>query len=228
LEPLAASRSVDLDLHLPPEPFILPTDSMIARQVITSLLSLVIQQSLSSPLTIHLIPQTNGCFLQLLFKTASEPQRKEDPSIDHFAQNLGWDISHQIDGDHVEITVKTHSRNHTCLVIDDNPGFVELLERYVAEFDVRILNAISGQKGIEIAQQLQPNAIILDVMIPEVDGWQILQRLQSNPATKSIPVIICSVFFDPELAFTLGAVEVLKKPIRREVLTASLRKIGIL
>jgi CheY-like chemotaxis protein len=88
--------------------------------------------------------------------------------------------------------------------------------------------ANNGPKGIELAQQLQPNAIILDVMIPEMDGWQILQRLHSTPATRAIPVVVCSVFYDPELAFTLGAVDVLKKPVRKEDLAAALKKIGIL
>jgi CheY-like chemotaxis protein len=88
--------------------------------------------------------------------------------------------------------------------------------------------ANNGPKGIELAQQLQPNVIILDVMIPEMDGWEILQRLRSTPATKAIPVVICSVFYDPELAFTLGAVDVLKKPVRKEDLVAALKKINIL
>jgi len=70
--------------------------------------------------------------------------------------------------------------------------------------------------------------MLLDVMVPEMDGCQILQRLHSIPTTKSIPVVICSVFYDPDLAFTLGAVDVLKKPVRKEDLVAALKKIGIL
>ena len=88
--------------------------------------------------------------------------------------------------------------------------------------------AHNGPQGIELAQQLQPNVIILDVMMPEMDGWQILQRLHATPATKAIPVVVCSVFYDPELAFTLGAVDALKKPVRKEDLIAALKKSSIL
>jgi CheY-like chemotaxis protein len=228
VRPLAALRSVDFDLHVPDEPVVIPTDAMIARQVVTGLLSLAIQQTLSGELAVHLVSQPDGCLLQLFFKATSDPEKRPDPSIGLYAQNLGWTLDQQTDAGQVEITVKIHTRHRTCLVIDDHQGFVELLERYVADYGVRIVMANSGPKGIELAQQLQPNVIILDVMIPEMDGWEILQRLRSTPATKAIPVVICSVFYDPELAFTLGAVDVLKKPVRKEDLVAALKKINIL
>ena len=98
----------------------------------------------------------------------------------------------------------------------------------MADYSVHIVMANDGSQGIELAQQLQPNVIILDVMMPGMDGWQILQRLHSTPATKAIPVVICSVFYDPELAFTLGAADVLKKPVRKEDLVVALKKISIL
>ena len=228
VRPLAALRSVDFDLHVPDEPVIIPTDAMIARQVVTGLLSLAIQQTLSGVLVVHLISQPDGCLLQLFFKVTGDPEKRPDPSIGQYAQNLGWTLDQRSDAGQVEIAVKIHTRHRTCLVIDDNQAFVELLERYVADYGVRIVMANNGPKGIELAQHLQPNAIILDVMIPEMDGWQILQRLHSTPATRAIPVVVCSVFYDPELAFTLGAVDALKKPIRKEDLVAALKKIGIL
>ncbi len=228
VRPLASRRSVALDLHLSEEPIVISTDSMIARQVITSLLSLAIQQALSGPLAVHLISQPDGCLLQLSFKAIGDPEKRPDPYISRYAQNLGWTLHQKADTDQAELGVKIHTRHRTCLVIDDHPGFVELLERYVADYNVRVVMANSGPKGIELAQQLQPNVIILDVMIPEMDGWQILQRLHSTPVTKAIPVVVCSVFYDPELAFTLGAVDMLKKPVRKEDLVAALKKINIL
>jgi len=61
-----------------------------------------------------------------------------------------------------------------------------------------------------------------------MDGWQVLQTLHSAPATKSIPIIVCSVFYDPNLALTLGAADVLKKPVRKEDLVTVLKKMKIL
>jgi CheY-like chemotaxis protein len=228
VKPLAILHSVDLELHLADEPVVITTDTMIARQVITGLLSLAIQEALSSPLKVHLISQADGCLLRLSFTASGDAEKRPDPSIGRYAQDLGWILHQQADAGQVEVAVRIHTCERTCLVIDDHHGFVELLERYVADYNVRIVMANNGPKGIKLAQQLQPNVIILDVMIPEMDGWEILQRLHSTPATQAIPVVVCSVFHDPELAFTLGAVDVLKKPVRKEELVAALNKIGIL
>jgi CheY-like chemotaxis protein len=79
-----------------------------------------------------------------------------------------------------------------------------------------------------MTRQLQPDVIILDIMIPEMDGWQVLQTLHAAPATKAIPILVCSVFYDPDLALTLGAADVLKKPVRKEDLVSALKKLHIL
>jgi CheY-like chemotaxis protein len=228
VRPLAAQRSVSLDLHLPEHPVIIPTDAMIARQVITGLLSLAIQQALTGSLEVHLLPQDGDYLLRVIFHATGISEKKPDPSVNLYAQNLGWSLYQQVGADQVEIAVKINTRQQTCLVIDDHQGFIELLERYLADHALHIVAANNGPKGIELAQQLQPKVILLDVMVPEMDGWQILQRLHSTPATRAIPVVICSVFYDPDLAFTLGAVDVLKKPVRKEDLVAALKRIGIL
>lgn len=233
VRPLADSHAVELKLALPDLPVIVPTDGMVARQVITGLLSLAIRTARSHPL--HITLSTNGreCFLRFSFRAAvpvgGAVSDIADPSIGLYAQNLGWRIAQQVNPDQqVEILVSMPTHLRTCLIIDDNPGFVELLERYVDNSVIYITTADNGLKGIEIARQLQPDVIILDVMIPEMDGWQVLQTLRSAPATKTIPIIICSVFYDPDLALTLGAADVLKKPVRKEDLVNALKNLNIL
>ncbi len=228
VRPLAASHSVDLKLALPVSPAILPTDGMVARQVITGLLSMAIQKALPHPLEISLLTSGKEYLLKFAFRSAML-EEIADPSIDLYAQNLGWQIAHQAKPDQgVEIAISMQAHLRTCLIIDDHPGFVELLERYIADPTIYITTADNGRKGMEIARQLQPDVIILDVMIPEMDGWQVLQHLHSAPATKSIPIIVCSVFYDPDLALTLGAADVLKKPVRKEDLVKALKNLKIL
>ncbi len=233
VRPLAASHAVELKLALPDLPVIVPTDGMVARQVITGLLSLAIRIARSHPLEIALSTNGRECLLRFSFRPADPVSGAvseiADPSIGLYAQNLGWQISQQVNTDQeVEIRVSMQTHLRTCLIIDDNPGFVELLERYVDNSVIYITTAENGLKGIEIARQLQPDVIILDVMIPEMDGWQVLQHLHSAPATKTIPIIICSVFYDPDLALTLGAADVLKKPVRKEDLISALKNLNIL
>jgi CheY-like chemotaxis protein len=78
-----------------------------------------------------------------------------------------------------------------------------------------------------MARSLQPQAIALDAMMPDVDGWEILQALQADPATRHIPVLVCSVWEEPQLAFSLGAAGFLKKPITQRELLAALQRLGL-
>ncbi len=83
-------------------------------------------------------------------------------------------------------------------------------------------------EGLRLADDLAPAAIILDIMMPEVDGWELLQRLHTRASTSGIPVIICSAFSDPELAFSLGAASCLSKPLQRQDLLVALRHAGVI
>ena len=73
--------------------------------------------------------------------------------------------------------------------------------------------------------EARPDLITLDVMMPSMDGWQVLRDLAQNPATQHIPVIVCSVLKEPELAFSLGARAYLKKPVDRLELLATLARL---
>ena len=78
-----------------------------------------------------------------------------------------------------------------------------------------------------MAKQIQPGLILLDVMMPTVDGWEILQALKMDYMTNQIPVIVCSAWDAPEMARSLGAVEFLKKPITRQTLLNMLDQMGL-
>ena len=119
------------------------------------------------------------------------------------------------------------SEKKMILVVDDDPDFADsvstLLKRSGFDSDV----AVDGVEGVDKAKELKPDAIVLDVMMPEMSGWEVLQRLRNHPKTARLPVIICSVFNNPELAFSLGASFFLPKPIGREDVLSALRSLGI-
>jgi len=114
----------------------------------------------------------------------------------------------------------------TLLAIDDNEGLIRLLRRYLAEHNVQVIEATNGSDALRLARELQPDAITLDVMMPSQDGWEVLQHLKSEPSTQHIPIIICSVLDDPELAFSLGATAYLKKPVSQADLVEALGSLG--
>ncbi|MBM3131358.1 MAG: response regulator [Chloroflexi bacterium] len=111
------------------------------------------------------------------------------------------------------------------LVIDDNPAIQQLFERYLAPQQYEVIHAQSGDDALRLAAESQPDAITLDVMMPRMDGWQVLRALAQNPATAKIPVVVCSVLKEPELALSLGARAYLKKPVDRLTLVETLARV---
>jgi len=111
------------------------------------------------------------------------------------------------------------------LVIDDNPAIQQLFERYLAPQQYQVLHAQSGEDALRLAAETQPDVITLDVMMPNMDGWQVLRALAQNPATAKIPVVVCSVLREPEIALSLGARAYLKKPIDRLTLVETLARL---
>jgi DNA-binding response OmpR family regulator len=115
----------------------------------------------------------------------------------------------------------------TVLVVDDNAGLAAMIERYLTGQACRVVAAHNGWQGVRMAQILLPDVIILDVMMPDMDGWEVLQALRGSPATARIPAVICSVLHNPELAASLGVAFYLVKPIRRDDLLTALHQVGI-
>ncbi|GEM_PF-881095 len=99
------------------------------------------------------------------------------------------------------------------LVIDDDANVRELIYRSLTKEGYRVELAADGRTGLELAETLQPRAITLDVMMPGMDGWTVLQQLKANPKTADIPVIMVTIVDDKNLGFSLGAVDYLTKPI---------------
>ncbi|MDI7277331.1 MAG: response regulator, partial [Anaerolineae bacterium] len=81
----------------------------------------------------------------------------------------------------------------TILVVDDNRDLVSLIRRYLAGHDLQVLGATGAEEALHLAAQLQPRLITLDVMMPNQDGWEALQKLKASPVTRHIPVVVCSV-----------------------------------
>ena len=112
--------------------------------------------------------------------------------------------------------------------MDDDEGVRELLAFELKPYGVRILQAADGPAGILAAQAEKPDAILLDVLMPNVDGWQTLRALKERPETRAIPVIIVSVVENRALGVSLGAFDHLVKPVDRAALLLTLSRAGAL
>jgi PAS domain S-box-containing protein len=112
----------------------------------------------------------------------------------------------------------------TVLVIDDDPDARRLLRRLLATAGFHVEEAEDGASGLERARAIRPNAITLDVLMPRMDGWEVLKQLHADPTLADLPVIMVSVLGEQQLGLALGATEYLTKPIDRTQLRHILRR----
>jgi signal transduction histidine kinase/DNA-binding response OmpR family regulator len=110
------------------------------------------------------------------------------------------------------------------LVIDDDPVVHDLMGRFLVKQGFQVKTADGGKAGLEIARDFQPAAIILDVMMPDMDGWSVLTALKRDPLLAKIPVIMMTFIKDQNLGYTLGASDYLTKPVDRRQLSEVLQR----
>ncbi len=108
------------------------------------------------------------------------------------------------------------------LIIDDDAEARELLTSYVSKLNYRVATAADGKEGIRLARELRPSAVILDVIMPGIDGWSVLEVMKADPEISDIPVVMCTITDSKQRAYTLGASDYLMKPVDRSQLKASL------
>jgi signal transduction histidine kinase/CheY-like chemotaxis protein len=113
------------------------------------------------------------------------------------------------------------------LVVDDSPRTVELQQAWLAQAGYRVATAFTGPEAVEKARTLRPFAITLDVMLPGRDGWEVLNELKRDAATREIPVVVVSVLEEEAFGLALGAMDYLTKPIDRATLLGTLNRLGI-
>ncbi|HEV8636492.1 MAG TPA: response regulator [Chloroflexota bacterium] len=112
------------------------------------------------------------------------------------------------------------------LVVDNNADFARLVERYLTGHGWQVAAVPDLEHVAELAAQRRPRAILLDIVMPGRDGWDVLLELKASPATRDIPVLVCSVLDEPEVATSLGAAAYLRKPVDQPQLIAALGALG--
>jgi CheY-like chemotaxis protein len=110
------------------------------------------------------------------------------------------------------------------LAIDDDPDILDLMVNRLATSEFSVVAALGGEAGINLAHKLKPDLITLDILMPVLDGWEVLRRLKASPETRHIPVIMLSIVENRALSFGLEAAESLVKPVSREALLEVLRR----
>jgi CheY-like chemotaxis protein len=127
------------------------------------------------------------------------------------------------DGSKFAATISLPVKNMIkVMVVDDNRDTLQFIARCLTGTRYLLIPVNEPEKAVEIASANQPQVIILDVMLPRIDGWELLGRFQHHPVLKEIPVVVFSILPQDQMAKDLGAMAFLKKPVSRDNLLAFL------
>ena len=137
------------------------------------------------------------------------------------AQAIKYDAVVLNDGDQLS----SSNAEHTILIIDDDPTVRDLMKRQLQRDGFGVLIAEDGPSGIKMAIETRPDAIVLDILMPGMDGWSVLRTLKASEETANIPVIMASILDEKNRGFSLGAADYLSKPVERDRLISSIEKL---
>jgi len=233
------SEQIHLDLSIPAHPIPISADRVLLRQMVLSLINYGLQLCTAESLQIRVeaAPATAGILIE--FETDEQWEAIRDESSELLRYIRGW-------GKRMQARIEEHYpprgqkgtvslrlvfapiKHRTILVVDDQAAALKMFERYLSRTGLQVVGNTNPEQTLQLAAQLQPDLIILDVMMPRLDGWEVLQSLQSNPATKNIPVLVCSAWDEPDLAYSLGAAAFLKKPLLQRNLLDVLYQLNLL
>jgi len=231
VRPLAAQRQMDLEVTTPHNLPSLAIDPVAFRQLFLNVLTVAIRQAPSGgevrisaealqwEVEIHVECQKA--------RSGPQPVSKDDEASLDMARKLAGICG-------VKLTLSDAKDTFVAalalpaleqlpvLAIDDTPGTLHLLQRYATGTRYRLIGIRDPEQALAMVEKISPQLIVLDVMMPHVDGWEILGRLRQHPVTGHIPIIVCTILAQEELALSLGASGFIRKPITREVLLAAL------
>src|SRR6185436_1642524 len=119
------------------------------------------------------------------------------------------------------------STHPTVLIIEDDPDAVYLMQRYLRSTGCRVVSTSMGEEAVALAQQEKPMAIVLDIALPGMDGWEVLRALRSNISTSDIPVVTCSALEEEAHGREAGANGYLHKPVFYTDFRLALIEVGL-
>jgi len=232
------SEQVRLNIEFPAVALAVFTDRVVLRQILLSLLNYVMHVREEPVITLS-VKTDPGLSLSLFFEADEQWASIQNDERDtlEFIRKLSPRLPARLEevyprpgeAGHAEIHLLFGSTQpKTVLMVDDQPATLKMFQRYLSGTSLDVTGLSDPSLVVETARQLQPALILLDVMMPRIDGWEVLQALQLDPQTKNIPIIVCSAWGEPELARSLGAVEFLKKPIIQKDLLAALNRLAII
>ncbi|NMG05363.1 HAMP domain-containing protein [Brasilonema sp. UFV-L1] len=165
--------------------------------------------------------------METISQTRTISQMREQHSSDslHLPASVTTSPNHQITTPLLDDRGNIEQGERVLLIIEDDINFARILLDMARQQEFKAIVAHGGSAGLTLAQQFQPSAIILDIRLPGMDGWTVLDRLKHDPSTRHIPVHIMTVEEGRQRGLQLGAIAYIQKPVNSEALSQALSKI---
>ena len=230
-QPLAQQWQVALQINIEAGLADIPLSQLATRNTLLTILSVTIPQASRGEVAVSAARAGLGIEFRITCsRTRQAPVLDEDDpgmkTARHLATFYGANLSVQQQDTGFAITLRlSPSEQIPILVIDDNTGWDEMLKRYAAGSRYHVVGTHEPRIAHALAEKMQPAVIFLDVMMPEVDGWQVLSELRQEQATSHIPIVVCTVLPLEHLALSLGVNAFLQKPVTQNQFLSTLDKL---
>lgn len=230
-DPLAAARQVDLTVKDAPYNLLVASPATFVEQaILVTFDRMTADEPAPAPPAHATIEAEQASDNQVKVRITLSPPRTEQEPNDYLVDELlgrqegtrAWRVSEH---EAVCELCLPAMRPVTVLLIEDNQDLYYVYRRYTRGTPYRIVHMTDPADLWETVQSAQPGIIVLDIMLPDGDGWQILTHLHQRPETRRIPIVVCTVVRAQELAKALGAAAYLAKPIQRDNFIAALDRV---
>jgi len=208
---------------------VVKSQPVVVRQIVVNLLTLAIGRSGGCSIEIDLISGHSEERIEIIAGggTSLGPLADTEMQSLSLSQQLAESIGASIAGPVIGHPFAAHlsfgvEQPLSVLVIDDNEDAHELLKRFVSGTRYRLVATSSPTEVVSLATEIGAQVILIDVMMPEIDGWQLLHQLQNDSRTADTPIVVCTILPQEELALSLGAAAYLHKPFGRATLLRTL------
>jgi CheY-like chemotaxis protein len=227
---LADRRGVEVAFARPAAAAPVQGEHVILRQAVVGALVYAIQRADVPSIAISATPNPEWSVIAVRYRrpapaTRATPADGELDDVRRLLRTQQANLALRAEADLlvVELILRTASPRR-ILVVDDNPDMCQLYRRFLRESGYEVVEARSGDAALQLLDELSLSGVILDVMMPRRDGWDILQVLRGQRHARELPVLVCSVLQQRELALSLGATDFLPKPVTQQMLLEALAR----
>jgi CheY-like chemotaxis protein len=220
--PLTSERGVHIEVRSLQPGLVATVHPVVLYHILISAMRRLARYISNGRIAVYARLEDGNVRITLTGAVAAEGGLGEADLVSDIPVSQDVSIETYLDGTQAFVWIEASSMGKvTVLVVDDNEDMARFYKGATVGTRYHIVHITQGRGLLDALEAIAPDIIVLDVMLPDIDGWRLLMRLREDPASRSIPVIVCSVVREEDLALSLGAVRYLPKPVRpREFIQA--------